>query len=484
MDKFLFKNIIYKLILNIFNICVPIIVSPYVLRVIGPEHLGKINYAESIYTYFFAFATVGIYQYGIREVAKYRDNKEKLSEFFTSCFVITLIGSLSVLVVYLIFILNIQELNDIRSILLVYGLNIASNIFYVEWANEGFENFKFITIKTVLIRSIYIIGIFIFVKSQDDYVNYVLLNTLFILFNNITSYIYIKRNIGFNFKHLNIRSHIKYLIAGFIICNYGILFYQVDKTMLGYYGNDIDVSLYSVSNMIMFMILTMIQTILTVSIPRLVKSMNSNGNEYNNLLNKLYKVYCMFTFPSAIGVMILSNDILLFYGGRQYIQANTSLKLFLFFMIIINIEMFIRNQILYVNGKEKIISNFLLISGIINIVGNYIFINKTIYKSEVSIIITIISILIILLLEYIYVLKFMKIKFKIVSIDIFKYIFSSLLFIPIYIMLSKILENSIILFISTILICILVYFSILLILKDEFIYRIYKNMSFYKLFKI
>ena len=254
--------------------------------------------------------------------------------------------------------------------------------------------------------------------------------------------------------------------------------------MLGYYGNDIDVSLYSVSNMIMFMILTMIQTILTVSIPRLVKSMNSNGNEYNNLLNKLYKVYCMFTFPSAIGVMILSNDILLFYGGRQYIQANTSLKLFLFFMIIINIEMFIRNQILYVNGKEKIISNFLLISGIINIVGNYIFINKTIYKSEVSIIITIISILIILLLEYIYVLKFMKIKFKIVSIDIFKYIFSSLLFIPIYIMLSKILENSIILFISTILICILVYFSILLILKDEFIYRIYKNMSFYKLFKI
>lgn len=480
MNNSLLKNTVYKLILNIFNICVPIIVSPYILRVIGPESLGKINYAESIYTYFFAFASAGIYQYGIREVAKYRDNKEKLADFFTNCFVITLIGSFTVLVIYLIFIFNTQELNYIKLILLVYGFNIASNIFYVEWANEGFENFKFITIKTVLIRSIYILGIFTFVKVQDDYINYVILNTLFILFNNIISYVYIKRNIGFNFKNLNIRSHIKFLIAGFIICNYGILFYQVDKTMLGYYGTDIDVSLYSVSNMIMFMILTMIQTILTVSIPRLVKSMNNDENEYNNLLSKLYKVYCMFTFPSAIGLMILSNYILLFYGGSQYLQANISLKLFSFFLIVINIEMFIRNQILYVNGKEKVISKFLIISGLFNIIGNYIFINKTIYKSEVAITITIISILILLLLEYIYVLKFINVKFKIVSIDIFKYVFSSLLFIPVYMILSKVMEKGIILFLSTITSCIVVYFTALLILKDEFIYRIYKEISSYK----
>ncbi|WP_373598228.1 flippase [Paraclostridium bifermentans] len=477
MNNNLAKNIIYKLILNIFNICLPLIVSPYVLRVIGPENLGRINYAESIYTYFFAFASFGVYQYGIREVAKYRENKEKLSEFFTSCFVINLISSISMLIIYIIFIRVNQSLDSLQIILIVYSINIFSNIFYVEWANEGFENYKFITVKTVVIRIIYVVGIFALVRKQEDFIYYVILNVLFILFNNLTSFIFIKKNIGFNFKNLQIHCHIKYLLAGFIICNYGILFYQIDKTMLGTYGSELDVSLYSISNMIMFMILTMIQTILTVSVPRLVKTMSDDSEEYNNLLNKLYKIYCMFTFPAAIGVIILSKYILIFYGGSQYIDANLTLKLFSIFMIIINIEMFIRNQVLYINGKEKIIAIYLLIAGVVNLVGNKIAIINLQLKSEGAILATIIASILLLTLEYIYILKNMKFKFKIISKDILKYIVSSLTFIPIYILLNNMIKNEIIVFILTIVLCVVSYFTMLAIFKDEFVYSILKMKS-------
>ena len=53
MEKSISRNIIFKFILNIFNLVVPVLIGPYVLRIIGPEMNGTINYAQTIYSYFF-----------------------------------------------------------------------------------------------------------------------------------------------------------------------------------------------------------------------------------------------------------------------------------------------------------------------------------------------------------------------------------------------------------------------------------------------
>lgn len=478
MNKLILKNIIFKLILNIFNICIPLIVSPYILRILGAENIGKINYAESIYTYFFAFASLGLYQYGIREVAKYRHDKTKLSKFFSECFIITLISSLVILGLYFFSIIYISNLNKIKSILMIYSINIFSNIFYVEWANEGFENYKFITIKTIIIRLMYVLGIFILVKSKDDYLIYVILNTLFILFNNFISFIFIKKNIGFTFKGIFIKKHFKYLIASLIISSYGLFFYQLDKLILGKNTNDFNVSMYSVSNMIMFMILTLLQTILTVTIPRLTNFLSNNKEKYNDLLNKLYKFYCIVSIPVSIGVIILSKEILIIYGGQEYIGANITLKLFAVFLIIINIEAFIRNQILYVNNKDKMISIFLILAGVVNLILNLIFINYETFTVELIVFTSIISVLVLLILEYIYIKINLDIKFYIISKDIIKYFISCLVFFPIYMFVTLIVKSFIFKIVLIIVICMLAYTMMLYWLKESLVNDlIYKNIK-------
>ena len=77
MSKSISKNIIFKFLLNIFNVVVPIIIGPYVLRVLGPDLMGTINFSQTIYGYFFIFAGFGVYQYGLREISRVRDDKEK-----------------------------------------------------------------------------------------------------------------------------------------------------------------------------------------------------------------------------------------------------------------------------------------------------------------------------------------------------------------------------------------------------------------------
>ncbi|HAT4276914.1 TPA: oligosaccharide flippase family protein, partial [Clostridium perfringens] len=69
MQKSIARNFLFKFILNIFNIVIPVLVGPYLARKLGPDQMGIFNYSQTIFTYFFIFASFGVYQYGIRELS-------------------------------------------------------------------------------------------------------------------------------------------------------------------------------------------------------------------------------------------------------------------------------------------------------------------------------------------------------------------------------------------------------------------------------
>ena len=127
MSKSIGKNIVFKFILNLFNIIIPILIGPYVYRKLGNTLNGYINFADSIYQYFFIFASFGIYQYGIREISRVRDSKKKLESVFTSLFTITIITNLLSTIAYVVFV-NYRYSNEIfYSTCLVTTFNFLAN---------------------------------------------------------------------------------------------------------------------------------------------------------------------------------------------------------------------------------------------------------------------------------------------------------------------------------------------------------------------
>ena len=61
------------------SLLLPMVVFPYVSRVLEPEGVGRVEFANSMVSYFVMFAALGIPAYGIREVARLRDDPERLS---------------------------------------------------------------------------------------------------------------------------------------------------------------------------------------------------------------------------------------------------------------------------------------------------------------------------------------------------------------------------------------------------------------------
>ena len=81
------KNAVLNIIRTLLSIIFPLVTFPYVTRVLGPVGLGKTQFASNFISYFVMFAGLGIGTYGIREIAKKRDDKQELSKVFKEIFI-------------------------------------------------------------------------------------------------------------------------------------------------------------------------------------------------------------------------------------------------------------------------------------------------------------------------------------------------------------------------------------------------------------
>ena len=123
-----------------------------------------------------AFASFGVYQYGLREISKVRDDEKKLRQTFTSLFVITTFTTIVVSIIYMIFLFKFYRNDPAFYTCVILGFNIVFNLFYVEWINEALENYDFIAIKTMIVKIISSIIILCVVRGQEDFLFYLYLS--------------------------------------------------------------------------------------------------------------------------------------------------------------------------------------------------------------------------------------------------------------------------------------------------------------------
>lgn len=93
------KNIFFNTLLSLSQLLFPLISFPYASRVLGPEAIGTVSFADNFTTYFLIFSALGIPLYGIREIAKVKHDQKKLGIVFSELLIIHLCTSLIAVVI-------------------------------------------------------------------------------------------------------------------------------------------------------------------------------------------------------------------------------------------------------------------------------------------------------------------------------------------------------------------------------------------------
>ena len=377
-QKSLKKNAFYSVLRVFLNLVFPLITFPYASRILSPEGIGKVNFSNTIMTYFILLGGLGIGGYATREAVKLRDNENQLSKFFKEIISINLICCAIAYLLFFISLFSITKLHNYQSLLLALSINIFFSVVSIEWIYTAHEDFKYLTIRSFIVQLISLIYLFIFVHTKDDIIQYAFFGIIINTANNVINYFTVGKYINFKSKsNLELKKHLKPVFIFFGITVVTSIYTMFDTSMLGFLSNDIEVGYYTASTKLGHMVLSMLTAITVVLLPRLTDYAQNNDKErFTALVQKCLNVLLLLSIPMTTGLILLSKPIILLLSGEQYLPSVPSMQIISPIIIITSLGSLIGAQILPSLGKEKISFYSYIAGAVTNITLNGIFIPK------------------------------------------------------------------------------------------------------------
>lgn len=444
-----------------------LLTTPYITRVLGTESLGKVEYINSIITYFLLFTALGVPNYGLREVARYREERNKLSkvvfELGIILFITTTVGYMTLLLL-----LYNTKLLELKNLVLIMSVNLIFTNIGFEWFYQGIENQIYITIRYIVVRFICLILIFLLVKNSNDYLKYGFILVLINSGSNILNFINLRKYISFKdikFKELEILKHIKPILIIFSASIAVSIYLQLDIVMIGNIDKSA-VALYNVPNKIIRLILTTVTALGVVMLPRISNSYQKNDMvSYKKYLNYSLNYILMISLPALCGTLLLSKNIILIMAGEKFLSSIKTMNILVIIIFIVGMAYFLGYQLLYPRGLERYYTYSVITAAIVNFIFNYIMIPKYLQNGAAMGTVIAESIGVIMML---YFSRNMLKEIEFFAIKRLKYFIATIIMgIPVYIITLQNFGN-IITIIYSIIVGVIVYFFSLFIMKEEY----------------
>lgn len=344
------KNYAYNLSYQLLVIILPIITTPYVTRIFSSSDLGIYGYFNSIVTYFILLATLGVNNYGTKEISGHR---KEVRKNFWGIYTLQFRSSMLSMLLYILLCAFVPGMRN--PVAYILGISLLSKSLDISWLFQGLEDFRRITIRNTSVRLIGVTSIFLFVKSEKDLYLYVFILSAAELIGQISMWLPAKRYIGKPYiDWANSKKHVKPVIVLFLPQIAVSLYVTLDKTMLGALSSATDVGIYDQALKIINILLTLVTTLGSVMLPR-VASLIAEGD--HKAVNKMYEIsfliYNLVIFPMIAGILIVKNDFVSFFFGLDFQNARYAIAIMVFRMFFVGWTNIIGVQILIAHNKHR-----------------------------------------------------------------------------------------------------------------------------------
>ena len=369
-------NAILNGLRSILNILFPIITFPYISRVLQVKGIGIYNFSNSIVSYFLLIAALGINTYAVREGARFRDNKVKISQFASEVFTINIYSTIIAYLLLFICLCIFTKLHNYLICILILSLQIFFTTIGTEWIYQIYEDYSYITIRSIVFQILSIVLLFIFVRRPNDYLKYAAITVFSAVGSNILNFIHVRQYCHISIiKKFNWKVHIKPIIILFFASVASMIYVNSDITVLGLMKNNYIVGIYSVSSKVYQIVKTLISAILIVTVPRLAMLFGRKQlKEYKDILTKLTNVLVLFALPASTGLFMLAREVILLISGQKYLRSISSLQILCFAYIFSILAWILSDCVLIPAKREKYVLRSMTASAVLNIVINLILI--------------------------------------------------------------------------------------------------------------
>ena len=344
------KNYAYNLSYQLLLIILPIITTPYVTRVFSSNDLGTYSFFNSIVTYFVLLATLGVANYGTKEIS---GNRTIIHKNFWGIYTLQLGATILSLTLYILLCLTFSLMQN--PVAYILGLSLLSKGLDISWLFQGLEDFRKITVRNITVKLVGVIAIFLFIKSASDLYLYVFLLTIFELLGQLSMWLPAKEFIGKpHFDLMYAKRHLKPVILLFLPQIAISLYVSLDSTMLGVLASARDVGIYDQALRLVNILLTLVTSLGSVMLPRVSNLLSSGDHKAVNKMHEMsFLIYNLVIFPIIAGMLIVNDDFVNFFLGQDFQEARYAIAIMIFRMFFIGWTNIMGIQILIPHNKNK-----------------------------------------------------------------------------------------------------------------------------------
>ena len=454
------NNVVLNYINTLASIVFPLITFPYAARILLPEGIGLFNFQNSIIGYITLLSSLGIPLYAVREVARVRDNVEERNRVTVEIALLSLILAAGGYVIVFAVGELVPQINAHLSLFYILSLSILFTALGVSWFYTAIEDFKFITVRGLIIRALFVVALFLFVKSKEDLLIYGVVIVGSTVGNEFINFIHLRKFINIfklNWSKVNIFRHLKPSFSIFVLNLSVSLYVQLNPVMLGFLSDNTQVGYYTAGSKLSNIIL-------------------SDTEKFKQLITKVYHYYMALALPFTAGLIVLSVPLTLVICGNSFYEASYVTAITAPVIVFISITNIIGLQVLYPYGKENYVTYSTIGGAVINLIVDIPLI--WLWGSKGAAIATFCAELAVLLIQVRLGRRYIPFKYFDDSIKL--YVLSSILMGVAVFLTSGLFNKPIIQLLIPTCVGIVVYFLILYYKKDDILFSVLRYIHVIK----
>ncbi len=374
------SNYLFNLINTITQLLFPLITFSYVARIMGPEIIGKVNFYISIIAYVSMFVGLGIPLYAIREIARIRSDKQKINQVTAEIFTLHLgLSFIGYLVIFIIC-LTVPKVYEDIPLFLLLSLSVLFTAIGCEWFYQGIEDFKYITVRAIVVRLICVVLLFILVHSKEDIMLYACYCVVGTVGNNVFNFVRLNRYISrdfIDFRNFHPLRHLKSVSKVFLLLTISTIYISLNSIMLGFLADEKSVGYYTTGVKLFVILFSIINAMTTIMIPHASKIIaEKKEDEFRQLGQKFYRFTIGVTLPMTVGLIFISPYAVILLAGEDFIPSVIVARIVAPLLIVVGLSSLFGMQILYPLGHINIMIRAVILASIVDIVVNLLFISS------------------------------------------------------------------------------------------------------------
>ncbi len=365
------KNFAYKSALTISTYIMNFITFPYVSRVLGVDKIGLVSFVDNAVNYFLLFATMGVAILGVREIATVKEDRNKCNRVYSNILGMNILFTIITLIIYFTFIIFVADFNRYKELFYVGGAKILFTAFLVEWYFTGIENFRYITIRSLLIKLLYVVAVFILIRTEDDYTLYFVLTVLVVIINAIINMVYIRKFVNLIKHELFSKKYIKQNLSLGIYSIMTSMYLTFNVMFLGFCSTNTEVGYYTTAFKLYSVILGFFTAFTNVMLPRMSSLLAEGEKErFQNLIDKSFEAMCTFSIPLILCSIIMAPQIVYILSGPGYEGAITPMRIIMPAVLFVGIAQVFALQILLPMKKDKVLFTASILGAFVSLLIN------------------------------------------------------------------------------------------------------------------